>query len=77
MTINTLVYAVLGRIYSECGPDETWIHSIHATEESAYEQRSVLIKECLQNKLAAIEADNKAFIHMNKYWSVASYELIR
>lgn len=77
MTSNTLVYAVLGRIYSECGPDETWIHSVHASEESAYEQRATLIKEALHQKLVAIEADNKAFIHMNKYWSVASYELIR
>jgi hypothetical protein len=77
MTSNTLVYAVLGRIYSECGSDETWIHSVHASEESAYEQRATLIKESLQNKLAEIEADNKVFIDMRKYWSVASYELIR
>ena len=77
MSNNTLVYAVLGRIYSECGQDESWIHSIHATEESAYKQRASLIRESLQNKLADIEADNKAFIDMRKYWSVASYELIR
>lgn len=77
MTSNTLVYAVLGRIYSECGQDESWIHSIHATEESAYEQRAVLIKECLHQQLVVIEADNKAFIDMRKYWSVASYQLIR
>lgn len=77
MSNNTLVYAVLGRIYSECGQDESWIHSIHATEESAYKQRASLIRESLQIKLAEIEADNKAFIDMRKYWSVASYELIR
>ena len=77
MNSDAMVYAVLGRIYSECGQDESWIHSVHASEESAYEQRASLIKETLQNKLAEIQADNKAFIAMNKYWSVASYELIR
>ncbi len=76
---NTKVYVVMacaaGDCYSGYNDGETWIQSVHRTEEAAYKAKQAKEVEQLQEQLARMQAKPDYNPELSNRWCVKAHLL--
>lgn len=75
MPTTTFVYLLMGRIPHEDGPDETWVHSVYADEDSAYNARNTAYQLRFADIVSYLDRNPKFIVPQIPIFFVQSFEL--